>query len=665
MVVCSSIALMVLASEMLAVCPEGWTQPLLARRRFATPMVYDPVAQHTLVLGGTSDRTSRESWSWDGARWDILTRDGPSLMTFGAAYHSPTSKVITFGGGIPVALLPHAETWSFDNGVWTLLGTSGPPARFNAGMTLEPLSNNILMFGGWGSQGINLIPLGDTWIWNGTTWTQQPAPNPPARNDHAIATDTARGVIVMFGGEQSGNILGDTWERVGGVWTQRMVQGPSARHKHALAYDSARGVVVLAGGLNAMGQPLSDTWEWDGVAWTQRNVTGLPAISDHDMVYDAARERVLLRAGIHGSTPLDEPLLLEYDGNVWTTIFHEQPDPRTRSALAYDRVREQTIRFGGSASSGPDTRTWAWDGRDWHVAATSGPAARQRHAMTWDSTQNVVLLHGGLTHNGRNGLTDTWTWNGMTWTQVATTGPTARSSVAFAYDDARHVAVLFGGQTADGMTTLGDTWEWNGTSWSQITTTGPGPRQGALAAFDRVRQRVVLVGGIAPGDVPMTDTWEWNGTSWSQIMTSNPAPARASAMVYDEDSPSLVVIEQDTVNNIARAWTLAGLQWKLAATGNLDVRDGVLAYDAQHRKSVFVTGPDDFDSQTETWLLSIAVAADANGDGIVNNADLSVLLSQFNQSVTPGTGADFNFDGIVNNADLSVLLSNFGLNCGL
>lgn len=51
---------------------------------------------------------------------------------------------------------------------------------------------------------------------------------------------------------------------------------------------------------------------------------------------------------------------------------------------------------------------------------------------------------------------------------------------------------------------------------------------------------------------------------------------------------------------------------------------------------------------------------DANGDGLVNGADLSVLLSQFSQSVPPGTGADFNQDGVVNGADLSVLLSNFG-----
>ena len=57
-----------------------------------------------------------------------------------------------------------------------------------------------------------------------------------------------------------------------------------------------------------------------------------------------------------------------------------------------------------------------------------------------------------------------------------------------------------------------------------------------------------------------------------------------------------------------------------------------------------------------------ACPGDANGDGLTNGADLSVLLGQFGTSVTPSTGADFNGDGQVNGADLSVLLSNFG--CG-
>jgi len=61
--------------------------------------------------------------------------------------------------------------------------------------------------------------------------------------------------------------------------------------------------------------------------------------------------------------------------------------------------------------------------------------------------------------------------------------------------------------------------------------------------------------------------------------------------------------------------------------------------------------------------LDVLCDGDANGDSLVNAADLSVLLGQFGQGVAPGTGADFNGDGLVNGADLSVLLGQFGTAC--
>lgn len=63
---------------------------------------------------------------------------------------------------------------------------------------------------------------------------------------------------------------------------------------------------------------------------------------------------------------------------------------------------------------------------------------------------------------------------------------------------------------------------------------------------------------------------------------------------------------------------------------------------------------------TVTFTAPPSCAGDTNGDGHTNGADLSVLLGQFNSSVTPGTGADLNGDGQVNGADLSVMLADFG-----
>ena len=55
--------------------------------------------------------------------------------------------------------------------------------------------------------------LGDTWTWNGTTWTQQyPTTSPPARDGASMAYDPGTGQLVLFGGDDaSGGNLNDTW----------------------------------------------------------------------------------------------------------------------------------------------------------------------------------------------------------------------------------------------------------------------------------------------------------------------------------------------------------------------------------------------------------------------------------------------------------------------
>ncbi|MCB9848992.1 MAG: hypothetical protein H6814_11325 [Phycisphaeraceae bacterium] len=54
------------------------------------------------------------------------------------------------------------------------------------------------------------------------------------------------------------------------------------------------------------------------------------------------------------------------------------------------------------------------------------------------------------------------------------------------------------------------------------------------------------------------------------------------------------------------------------------------------------------------------ICADLNNDGVVDTADLGVLLGQFG---TAGPNADLNCDGRVDTADLGILLGQFGMGC--
>ena len=64
--------------------------------------------------------------------------------------------------------------------------------------------------------------------------------------------------------------LGDTWAFDGATWTLLTKDGPPARAMGYLAYDAKRDRIVLFGGRN--GWPdgdLGDTWEFDGTRWQQ------------------------------------------------------------------------------------------------------------------------------------------------------------------------------------------------------------------------------------------------------------------------------------------------------------------------------------------------------------------------------------------------------------
>src|SRR5438093_448817 len=108
------------------------------------------------------------------------------------------------------------------------------------------------------------------------------------RHGQAMAYDAVRGRVTLFGG-RGGSSLGDTWEWEGTTWTQRASSGPSPRSGHAMAYDEVRGRVVLFGGSNgSYPYRLTDTWEWDGTTWTQQATSGPVARYASSMAYDAS-----------------------------------------------------------------------------------------------------------------------------------------------------------------------------------------------------------------------------------------------------------------------------------------------------------------------------------------------------------------------------------------
>ena len=118
-------------------------------------------------------------------------------------------------------------------------------------MAYDPGTGQLVLFGGNDGSGT----VADTWIWNGSDWTElSPATSPPARSDASMAYDPGTGQLVLFGGNDGSGTVADTWIRNGSDWTELSpATSPPARSDASMAYDPGTGQLVLFGGNDGSG----------------------------------------------------------------------------------------------------------------------------------------------------------------------------------------------------------------------------------------------------------------------------------------------------------------------------------------------------------------------------------------------------------------------------
>ncbi|MDX2118207.1 MAG: kelch repeat-containing protein [Planctomycetota bacterium] len=379
---------------------------------------------------------------------------------------------------------------------------------------------------------------------------------PVTRPSHSMVYDASRRKVVFFGGGSSPKLSNEAWEWNGIEWTQRGRSGiwPEAVESHAMSYDARRGATVLFGGRTAInGRPNSQTWEWDGNTWANRADSGPTAREGHAMTYDADRGVTVLFGGDVDASRGSETW--EWNGTTWSRRATTGPTSRFFHAMAYDSNRHVTVLFGGfELIDGVGVRcndTWEWDGVSWLRRATTGPAARAYHAMTFDSRRGVTVLHGGQLSTGDND--ETWEWDGIVWTRRSAAGPSARFQHAMAYDSTRGVSVLFGGRR-ESLINQGtriysnETWEWDGAVWTVRHLNGPlefpiettdsmqfRVLAGSATLFDPTRRPVT-------GETPGVTVQELGGSTIYTV--DSPTPGLWS-FTYDARTSVQAIVDSD------------------------------------------------------------------------------------------------------------------------
>jgi len=271
------------------------TQDALPPAMYSVGGAWD-VARHRLVIFGGfgNGGYSGVTWLWDSA-WSRLTGEGPGARNGPVlAYDERRDRIVLFGGDTR-ATGPLGDTWELDGTTWFRITESGPPARVNHAMAYDPVRGRVVLFGGMGAEATTLA---DTWEWDGVRWARVDSAGGPApRFLHAMAWDPERRRIILFGGSAAprpdAEVFGDTWEWDGQTWTRATGAGPGPRDHVAMAYDPGRHGLILEGG---RADERAAAWIRRGNQWTRLDFPA-PGRSYPVLVTDPRAGVVLLYGG--------------------------------------------------------------------------------------------------------------------------------------------------------------------------------------------------------------------------------------------------------------------------------------------------------------------------------------------------------------------------------
>ena len=302
---------------------------------------------------------------------------------------------------------------------WTRVDAANPPpARYDHTLTLDPLNNKLVLFGGRdGSQ-----TLGDTWIYDLTSraWhAVKSSPAPEARFGHAAAYDAKSRRVLIFAGQASG-FFNDVWafDTAAEKWQKLTTKGtaPAARYGTSAVVDTNTNQLIITHGF-AAGR-FDDTFALDLAAntWAPIVTGDVKPLKRclHESVYDARSDRMMLFGGCSsgfGPCPQGDLWSLDVNGKTWREVKPGgiKPSARSNPALVGDGAG-RVILFGGKTSDGPSADVWKLDIQkgEWTDLTPSaiGPAARSSHDAVWNPAAKQMIVFGGLSSAGA--LNDVW-----------------------------------------------------------------------------------------------------------------------------------------------------------------------------------------------------------------------------------------------------------------
>jgi N-acetylneuraminic acid mutarotase len=482
---------------------------------------------------------SAETWLWNGSRWlqRFPATTPPARAIHSMTYDTKRNRVVMFGGrvaqtdakAVPTYL---NDTWVYADDNWTAIdSTEKPPVRQNGAIAYDSTRDRVVMYGGTvlAADGASFIALDDTWEFDGQQWhLVTDASVGPNVAKPIVEYDAANNQTLMLGLNADGTApvmfrfdpVAHTWAAV------TPVKMPTCVNDGHMVYREHTGRVAFFGGICSVDTPAAEeVWEWDnaGNTWTQVTINAFSRLAGQAVAYDPLRHEVIAYGGTSAfATVLGSQTNLLRD-TVWReAFFNLRPPPRSQAAFETDSITNTIWMFGGldETSTVFYTDLWGYRNGQW-FPASAGPTTCANSLAAFDSDRAKLVV----TCTG----SETFEWDGSAWKTFPDLKkkPQIRQFAGMVYDPKLKKTVLFGGYNTDNF--RNDTWTWNGTEWTEVKTDSKSrpPNRSLMGIwYDPLQQKIILYGGIGRGSVDervtrYSDMWSFSGTGWTKLTVTD------------------------------------------------------------------------------------------------------------------------------------------------
>jgi len=285
---------------------------------------------------------------------------------------------------------------------------------------------------------------------------------------------------IVYGGSVAGGCgagyINDVWElsydqpKNGWQWNQRKAINrgsgwPQGMDNHVMTYDAVNQYMWIFGGTCGGG---FGYYNYATNSFTQvGNYNSADTNEPNDGVFDPGfawgNGEIVVFSGEPSWYENPGERTSKFDTSKTTpagwsiALSGTTPPPREQieEVMVYIPTTDRFLIFGGQVSGNSNAShndTWEYNSKanTWtKISTSSTPPARQMHFMVYDSTHDVVIMHGGSGSCG-DPCSDTWAYQPHTkvWTQIAGANGPARRLHGGAYDRANDAVILWSGKSA-------------------------------------------------------------------------------------------------------------------------------------------------------------------------------------------------------------------------